>query len=60
MHGELKTQKECIKTNFYGKDVPYDIYYNATAVLKVYSVYKQGKNYHPQVYVEKCKYTNRK
>ena len=31
---------------------------NATAVLKIDSVYKQGKNYHPQVYVEECKYTD--
>ena len=30
---------------------------NATAVLKIDSVYKQGKNYHPQVYAEECKYT---
>ena len=30
----------------------------ATAVLRIDSVYKQGKNYHPQVYAEKCKYTN--
>ena len=33
------------------------MYCNATAVLKIDSVYKQGKNYYPQVYVE-CKYTN--
>ena len=26
------------------------------AVLNIDSVYKQGKNYHPQVYVEECKY----
>ena len=31
---------------------------NATAVLRIDSVYKQGKNYHPQVYVEECKYTD--
>ena len=31
---------------------------NATAVLKIDSVYKQGKNYHPQVYVEECKCTD--
>ena len=30
---------------------------NATAVLKINSVYKQGKNNHHQVYVEECKYT---
>ena len=34
------------------------MYCNATAVLKIDSVYKQGKNYHPQVYVKECKYTN--
>ena len=34
------------------------MYCNATAVLKIDSIYKQGKNYHPQVYVEECKYTN--
>ena len=32
------------------------MYCNATAVVKIDSVYKQGKNYHPQVYVEECKY----
>ena len=50
--------KECIKTNFHGQHVPYDIYCNAMAVLKIDSVYKQGKNCYPQVYVEECKYTN--
>ena len=33
------------------------MYCNATAVLRINSVYKQGKNYHPQTY-EECKYTN--
>ena len=32
------------------------MYCNAMAVLKIDFVYKQGKNYHPQVYVEECKY----
>ena len=58
VHGKLKMWKERIKTNFHGQDVPYDICCNATAVLKIDSVYKQGKNYHPQVYVEECKYTD--
>ena len=31
---------------------------SATAVLKIDSVYKQGKNYHPQAYVKECKYTD--
>ena len=34
------------------------MYCNATAVLKIDSIYKQGKNYHPQTYVEECKYTD--
>ena len=34
------------------------MYCNATAVLKIDSIYKQGKNYHPQAYVEEWKYTN--
>ena len=33
---------------------------NATAVLKIDSVYTQCKNYHPQVYVEECKYADAK
>ena len=58
IRGKLKTWKESIKTNFHGCIVPYDMYCNATAVLKIDSVYKQGKNYHPQTYVEECKYTD--
>ena len=53
---KLKTWKERIKTNFRGRHVPYDMYCNATAVLNIDSVYEQGKNYHPQTYVEECKY----
>ena len=58
VHGTLKMWKESIKTNFHGEDVLCDMYFNATAVLKINSVYKQGKNYHPQVNVEECKYTD--
>ena len=47
VHGKLKMLKECIKTIFFGQNVPCDKYCNATAVLKIGSVYKQGKNYHP-------------
>ena len=58
VNGKLKTWKECIKTNFHGQDVPYNMHCNATAVLKIDSVYKQGKNYHPQVYVDECKHND--
>ena len=57
VHGKLKMWKERIKTNFHGQ-VPYDMHCNATAVLMIDSVYKRGKNYHTQVYVEQCKYTD--
>ena len=33
------------------------MYCNATAVLKIHSVYKKGKNYDPQEYVEECEFT---
>ena len=58
VNGKLKTWKERIKTNFHGQDVPCNMHYNATAVLKIDFVYKQGQKYHPQVYVEECKYIN--
>ena len=58
VNGKLKTWKERIKTNFHGQDVPYDMHCSETVLLKIDSVYKQGKNYHPQVYVEECKYIN--
>ena len=49
--------RDRIKTNFHGQEILYDMYCNAAAVLKIDSVYKQSKNYHPQVYVEECNYT---
>ena len=58
VNGKLKTWKERIKTNFHGQDVPYNMHCNATAVLKIDFANKQGRNYHPQVYVEECKYTD--
>ena len=36
------------------------MYCNATAVLKIDFRYKQSKKYHPQLYVENFKYTDRK
>ena len=36
------------------------MYGKATGVLKVESVYKQGRNYHPQVWVEGSKYIDAK
>ena len=58
VYGKLRTWKDCIKTNFHGQDVLYDMHCNARTVLKIDSVNKQGKDYHPQVYVEECKHTD--
>ena len=43
--------------NFYGQEVPYNMHCDATVVLKVDSVNKQGKKYHLQVNVKEYKYT---
>ena len=58
VNGKLKTWKEHIRTNFHGQDVPYAMHCKATAALRIDSVYKQGKNCQPQLYVEECKYTD--
>ena len=50
MHGELDTWKEHIKnTNFHGQDVLYDMYCNATVMLRIDYVYKQGKLLSPSI-----------
>ena len=38
VHGKLKTWKKDIKSNFHGQVPPYNVYCNATAVLKIESV----------------------
>ena len=58
MNGKLEMWKARIKTNLHGQDVPYDIYFTAAAVLKADLVYKQSRNYHPQLYVIKKKYAD--
>ena len=45
-----------IKTIFHNKHIPENQRCEATAILKIASVYKQGNNYYPQVFVEECKY----
>ena len=37
---------------------PRALNHHQTAVLKIDSVYKPGKNYYPQMYIEECKYTD--
>ena len=57
-YGKVKIWREHIKANFHGQNLPYSMYCNATVVLKIDSVYKQGRNYYPPVYVEESKYTD--
>ena len=58
VYDKLKTWKKRIKKTFHDQHVPYDMHCNPTVVIKIDSVYKQGKNYHPQGYVKECKYTD--
>ena len=44
MHGKLNMRKGHMKISFLGQDVPYGMHCNAKAMLKVDSLYKQGKN----------------
>ena len=52
LNAKLNVYKDQIRTDFHGEEIPYNQYCKATAVLKVKSVYKQGSNYYPQVYVK--------
>ena len=54
MNGILQMWNGCIKTNFHGEEVPYEIYGKGKIVLEVDFVYKHGKSYHLQVHVEEC------
>ena len=53
---KLKTWKEKITTNVHGESVPHEGRCEATAILKIDSIYSQGKNFDPQAYLEECKY----
>ena len=55
MYNKLKMQKECIKTDFLGQEVPYDLYRDVAVVIKAGSVYKLGKNDLTQIYFEQYK-----
>jgi len=56
---KLITWKEDIKTRFNGWGIPYNKYCDATGVLKIGSVYKQGSNHYLQVFLKECKYQER-
>ena len=50
-----------IKTNFLGNGMPKEnIYYSCIACITIDSVININKKYHPQVYLEECKYKIKK
>ena len=55
LNAKLNVYQDKIRTDFHGEETPYNQYFKATAALKVKSVYKQGSNYLPKVYVEEAR-----
>ena len=50
-----------IKTNFLGNDMPKEnMHYTCIACITIDSVLRIDKNNHPQVYLEECKYREKK
>ena len=56
VNAKLKMWDNNITTDFHGACIPQNTRCEATAILQINSVYKQGTNYYPQVYVQECKY----
>ena len=54
--GKYINPKLNMVVQYYGKEVPYDKHCEATGLLRIASVYNQGINYWPQVYIDECRY----
>ena len=53
----LRESNDVIKTKFLGDDVPKEsMHYTCIACITIDSVMRMEKKYHPQVYLEECKY----
>ena len=61
MNAKLITWDGQIRTGFQGTSLnPEEIgFCNATGILKIASVYRQGSNYHLQVFLKECRYKER-
>ena len=46
--------RDKVAVNYDGKEVRYDKRCEATGVLRIASVYNEGCNYWPHVYIGKC------
>ena len=54
---EIKSYEEKINANFQGDKVPKKgSQYICLSVILINSVFRTGKNYYPQVFLEECKY----
>ena len=56
LNAKLRYYNDHILTIFHRGEIPYDRVCQTYSVLCINSVYEQGKNFYPQVYVEECKY----
>ena len=53
----LRESNDVIKTKFLGDEVPKEnMHYTCIACITIDSVMRMEKKYHPQVYLEECKY----
>ena len=58
---KVKMHDNKVNTNFQGKEIPKGDYsYKCLSLIMLDSVVKVGKMYHPQVFLEECKYIKRK
>ena len=58
---KVKMYDDRVNTNFQGKEVPkIDATYKCLSLIMLDSVVKVGKKYYPQVFLEECKYIERK
>ena len=53
----VRESNDVIKTKFLGDEVPKEnMHYTCIACITIDSVMRMEKKYHPQVYLEECKY----
>ena len=57
LKAKIKSCKEKINTNFHDNKIPKNSsQFICLSVILINSVFRTGKNYYPQVFLEKCKY----
>ena len=57
LKAERKSYNGIINTNFYNDKIPEeDSQFICLSVILIDSVFRTGKNYYPQVFLEECKY----